>query len=74
MFIQVLRQVMVAGEPASVGSILDLPPATALLLINSGKAIQAPEEAEPAPAPAVEPEPIKPARTRTKPSPTPIED
>ena len=68
MLIQVLRQVMVAGGPASVGSILDLPPAAAFMLINSGKAIPAPEA--PAPAPEVEPEPIKPARTRTKPAPT----
>lgn len=69
MLIQVLRQVMVAGEPASVGSTLDLPPATAFLLINSGKATPAPEAS--APAPEVEPEPTKPARTRTKPAPTP---
>lgn len=69
MLIQVLRQVMVAGEPASVGSTLDLPPATAFLLVSSGKAIPAPEEA--APAPEVEPEPVtKPVRTRTKPAPT----
>ena len=67
MLIQVLRQVMVAGEPASVGSTLDLLPATAHLLINSGKAILAPEE----PAPEAEPEPApKPVRTRTKPAPT----
>lgn len=59
---------MVAGEPASVGSTLDLPPAAAFMLINSGKAIPATEA--PAPAPEVEPEPIKPARTRTKPAPT----
>lgn len=67
MLIQVLRQVMVAGESTPVGSTLDLPPATAFLLISSGKAVLAPEPAE-APAPEPEPEPVKPARTRTKPA------
>lgn len=72
MLLQILRQVMISGEPAFPGSFLDLPPATANMLISSGKAIVA--VVEPASEPEVEPEPVKPARTRTKSSPTTPED
>lgn len=57
MKVEILRGVMVKGEPAKVGSILDLEANDAYLLISSNKAIAASEEvvAEVAPI-EVEPE------------------
>jgi hypothetical protein len=69
MRIQILRSVMVSGEPVSAGSILEVIPSIANLLIGMNKAQLAPEP-EPAPAPA--PEPEAPKRGR-KPTPTPEE-
>jgi hypothetical protein len=58
---------MVSGEPVSAGSILEVIPSIANLLIGMNKAQLAPEP-EPAPAP----EPEAPKRGR-KPTPTPEE-
>lgn len=65
MRIEILRSVMVSGEPVSAGSILEATPADANLLIGMNKAQLAPE-----PEPA--PEPEAPKRGR-KPTPTPEE-
>ena len=67
MRIQILRSVMVSGEPVSAGSILEATPADANLLIGMNKAQLAPE-----PEPAPTPEPEAPKRGR-KPTPTPEE-
>jgi hypothetical protein len=67
MRIEILRSVMVSGEPVSAGSILEVIPSIANLLIGMNKAQLAPEP-EPAPAP----EPEAPKRGR-KPTPTPEE-
>jgi len=55
MKVEILRGVMVKGEPAQVGSIVDLEANDAFLLINSNKAIVAKKELIVEPAP-VEPE------------------
>jgi hypothetical protein len=55
MKVEILRGVMIKGEPAQVGSILDLEANDAYLLISSNKAIAATEELTVEPAP-VEPE------------------
>jgi hypothetical protein len=55
MKVEILRGVMVKGEPAQVGSIIDLEANDAFLLISSNKAIAATEELTVEPAP-VEPE------------------
>jgi len=68
---------MISGEPVPAGSIQDLPPATASMLISSGKATPAEvvEVADPEASEAPEPAPApKAARTRTKPSTQPLED
>jgi hypothetical protein len=67
MRIEILRSVMVSGEPVSAGSFLEVIPSIANLLIGMNKAQLAPEP-EPAPAP----EPEAPKRGR-KPTPTPEE-
>lgn len=67
MRIEILRSVMVSGEPVSAGSTLEVIPSIANLLIGMNKAQLAPEP-EPAPAP----EPEAPKRGR-KPTPTPEE-
>lgn len=77
MLIQILRQVMISGEPALAGSTLDLPPTTAFMLISSGKATpaEAAEVVEPEAVEAPEPAPVpKATRARTKPSTQPLED
>jgi len=77
MLVQILRQVMISGEPVPAGSTQDLPPATANMLISSGKAIpaEAAEVVEPEAVEAPEPAPApKAARPRTKPSTQPLED
>lgn len=69
MLVTVLRPTMIAGERVNAGSTLDLEPATANMLIGTGKAIiaPAPPVADPVePAALDEPEPVKPARTQRK--------
>lgn len=69
MLVTVLRPTMIAGERVNAGSTLDLEPATANMLIGTGKAIFAPAplDTEPVePAALDEPEPAKPARTQRK--------
>ena len=46
MKVEILRQVMISGEPASVGSIHEISYAEAQLLIGMGKAKLAPEVEE----------------------------
>jgi len=67
MRIEILRSVMISGEPVTAGSFLEVTPSIANLLIGMNKAQLAPEP-EPAPAP----EPEAPKRGR-KPTPTPEE-
>ena len=75
MLIQILRQVMISGEPALAGSILDLPLTAANLLLNSGKAAIAPAEAAPEPEVEAEPQPApKAAKSRVKSTAQPSED
>ena len=75
MLVQILRQVMISGEPALVGSILDLPLTSANLLISSGKAAIALAEAAPEPEPEAEPQPApKAAKPRAKSTAQPSED
>ena len=61
MRIEILRSVMISGEPVTAGSFLEVTPSIANLLIGMNKAQLVPE-----PEPAVEPEPIceVPKRTR----------
>tara|TARA_R100001163_G_scaffold52351_1_gene39716 strand:+ start:751 stop:966 length:216 start_codon:yes stop_codon:yes gene_type:complete len=69
MKIEILRPVMISGEPAAAGSILEVEDSDAVTLLGLGKAIE--HQAE-APAPAVEEEAPEPApkkpttRKRTK--------
>lgn len=56
MKVEITRGVMIKGEPAQVGSILDLEANDAFLLISSNKAVAAPE-GEVAPEPTPDPEP-----------------
>ncbi len=64
MKVTITRGVMIKGEPAQVGSTVDLEANDAFLLITSNKAVAAPEgEATPEPEPEPEaPAPVK--RTR----------
>ena len=63
MQVEILRPVMISGEPASVGSLVEISVADANMLIGMGKARKAePKEAKP--EPEAEPEP-KPKRTRS---------
>lgn len=66
MRIEILRSVMVSGEPAKAGSFIDIDPALASMLIGMNKAQLAPE-----PEPQPEPEPEAPKRTRKQPTPAP---
>jgi hypothetical protein len=68
MRIEILRSVMVSGEPAKAGSFIDIDPALASMLIGMNKAQPAPE---PTPEPQPEPEPEAPKRTRKQPTPAP---
>lgn len=61
MRIEILRSVMIAGEPVEAGSLLDVSQGVAYLLIGSNKARKA---SEPVPEPASEPEPEAPKRSR----------
>lgn len=67
MKIEILRSVMISGEPALAGSILEVTASVANLLIGMNKAQAAPE-----PEPTPEPEVEAPKRGR-KPTPTPEE-
>lgn len=66
MKIEILRSVMVSGEPVSAGSFIDLDDANANLLIGMGKAAIAAEAPAAAPELAIvdepEAEPAKPVR------------
>jgi hypothetical protein len=66
MKVEILRAVMISGEPVSAGSFVEVDGATANLLIGMGKAVVAVEAPVVAPEPAAvvgsEPEPAKPAR------------
>jgi hypothetical protein len=65
MRVEILRNVMISGEPAAAGSFVELEDAAAMLLIGMGKAAPAPA---PAPEPIKEPEPVEaPACPPTKP-------
>ena len=56
MRVEILRNVMISGEPAAAGSFAELEDAAAMLLIGMGKAAPAPA---PAPEPIKEPEPVE---------------
>jgi hypothetical protein len=58
MRVEILRNVMISGEPAAAGSFAELEDAAAMLLIGMGKAAPAPAPA-PAPEPIKEPEPVE---------------
>jgi hypothetical protein len=68
MKVEILRSVMISGEPVSAGSFIDLEDANAHLLIGMGKAAIAaeapapPAELDPAPVVESEVEPAKPVR------------
>jgi hypothetical protein len=65
MRIEILRQVMVSGEPVSAGSFIEVSDADANLLVGSGKAVFAAAVEEPAPVEVTEevkPEPVKTVR------------
>jgi hypothetical protein len=67
MRVEILRNLMISGEPAAAGSFVELEDAAAMLLIGMGKAAPAPAPA-PAPEPIKEPEPVEaPAVQPTKP-------
>jgi hypothetical protein len=67
MKIEILRSVMIAGEPATAGSFVEISTPDANLLIGMNKARPAPEQ------PAPQPEPEAPKRSR-KPVPIPEAD
>jgi len=69
MRVEILRPVMISGEPASAGSFVEVSLADAQLLIGLGKAREAAAEPK-APKPEPKPEPeaaaeVKPKRTRS---------
>ncbi|NDF24043.1 MAG: hypothetical protein EB148_06150 [Actinobacteria bacterium] len=68
MKIEILRSVVISGEPVQAGSILEVSDADANLLIGMNKAQLAPAEPEPEPAPQPVCEVSKRGR---KPQPTP---
>jgi len=73
MRVEILRPVMISGEPASAGSFVEVSLADAQMLIGLGKARKSEEpkavaKAEPEPEPKAEPkakEEVKPKRTRS---------
>lgn len=73
MRIEILRSVMIAGEPAAAGSFVEVSTPDANLLIGMNKARSAPEPAAPAELPVPQPEPEAPKRSR-KPIPNPEAD
>ena len=65
MRIEILRQVMISGEPVEAGSFIEVSEADANLLVGSGKAMIAPAVEKPAPVEVTEepkPAPAKPGR------------
>ncbi len=65
MKVEILRQVMVSGEPVSAGSFIEVSEADANLLIGNGKAVVAAVVEKPAPVEVTEeikPEPAKAVR------------
>ena len=65
MRIEILRQVMISGEPVVSGSFIEVSEAYANLLVGSGKAVIAPAVEKPAPVEVTEepkPAPAKPGR------------
>ena len=71
MRLEILRSVMISGEPALAGSFVEVSPADANLLIGSNKARLAPE-----PEPVAEPDPTceAPKRSRKPAPPTTPEE
>lgn len=69
MRVEIKRNVMISGEPATAGSFVEIEDAAAMLLIGMGKAVFAPaSEPEPVKQPEPKPEPVKePAIQPTKP-------
>jgi hypothetical protein len=80
MRIEILRQVMISGEPVSAGSFVEVSEADGNLLVGSGKAVVAPAVEKPAPVEVTEepkpaPAPVKPAkRAKTVTSEFPTKD
>ena len=64
MKVEILRDVMISGEPAKAGSFHELPIADAYYLIGMGKAKEATEPAVEEVAPAEEPIKVQPKRGR----------
>jgi hypothetical protein len=65
MRVEILRQVMISGEPVQAGSFVEVTEADGNLLVGSGKAVVAPAVEKPAPVEVTEevkPEPVKPVR------------
>jgi len=70
MRVEILRPVMISGEPASAGSFAEVSLADAQMLIGLGKAREAAAAEPEAPKPEPKPEPkaaaeVKPKRTRS---------
>jgi hypothetical protein len=77
MRIEILRQVMISGEPVTAGSFVEVSEADGNLLIGSGKAVIAPVVEKPAPVevteepvPAPVVKPVRKAKTVTSEFPT----
>jgi hypothetical protein len=68
MKVEILRQVMISGESAAVGSILEVDRETAMALIGLGKAVEFKEEVktEEQPSEKEAPKPKPTTRKRTK--------
>ena len=64
MKVEIVRDVMINGEPAKAGSLLELPVADAYYLIGVGKAVQATEAPVEEVVPAEEPVKVQPKRGR----------
>ena len=69
MRVEIIRGVMIKGEPAAVGSIVDLSNNVAMLLVHSNKARLAAEPSEPAPLSQPAP-PIEVKRPNRQPRPS----
>lgn len=67
MRIEILRQVMISGEPVEAGSFIEVSEADANLLVGSGKAVIAPAVEKPAPVKVTEEPKPAPAKTGRKP-------
>ena len=59
MWLEILRQTSITGQPARVGDVVEVNPRDARLLIGSGKAKPAPAAAPEVQPLAEDPEPIK---------------